>query len=319
MTARREGRPPGARAGCGERRGVADRSGFTRSSSLGLRRCRQPAGASRSKVAPGSCRPIMRPGRSWSSGPCISRKLGGAGCAGRVSRAGDRSARPDATAERFPNVELQREWPDEALAKQPLTARSALIALAHDPKLDDAGPAAALRSPAFYVGALGSVRTHARRLSRLEAQASRRRSFAKSMGRSALRWAPVRPPKSPSPFWPTWCSSDGCSTSLPRITGMCWRPAPPAAWAGTNSSCRSMANRWWRMPWSASAAGLDPVIVVTGLIIHGAQGRWQNTSHLRPRMTILRAASAPPCAPVSARCSPGMRRRGGAARRHARP
>ena len=77
---------------------------------------------------------------------------------------------PYATAERFPDVALQREWPDEALGKQPLTARSALIALAHDPKLDDAGLAVALRSPAFYVGALGSMRTHARRLSRLEAQ-----------------------------------------------------------------------------------------------------------------------------------------------------
>src|SRR4051812_43234045 len=77
---------------------------------------------------------------------------------------------PYATAERFPDIELQREWPDEALEKQPLTARSALIALAHDPKLDDAGLAVALRSPAFYVGALGSQRTHARRLARLEAQ-----------------------------------------------------------------------------------------------------------------------------------------------------
>jgi len=77
---------------------------------------------------------------------------------------------PYATAERFPGITLQREWPDEALEKQPLTAHSALIALAHDPKLDDAGIAMALRSTAFYVGALGSQRTHARRLARLEAQ-----------------------------------------------------------------------------------------------------------------------------------------------------
>ncbi len=77
---------------------------------------------------------------------------------------------PYATLERFPNIVLQREWPDEALAHQPLTDRSALIALAHDPKLDDAALAVALRSPAFYIGALGSVRTQARRLARLEAQ-----------------------------------------------------------------------------------------------------------------------------------------------------
>lgn len=76
---------------------------------------------------------------------------------------------PYATEERFPGIVLQREWPDEALARQPLGARSALIALAHDPKLDDAALAAALTSPAFYIGALGSMRTHARRLARLEA------------------------------------------------------------------------------------------------------------------------------------------------------
>ena len=72
-----------------------------------------------------------------------------------------------ATQERFPGIVLQRAWPDEALAERPLTPHSALVALAHDPKLDDAALAAALRSGAFYVGALGSTRTHARRLLRL--------------------------------------------------------------------------------------------------------------------------------------------------------
>jgi len=74
-----------------------------------------------------------------------------------------------ATQERFPGIALDHAWPDEALANRPLTAHSALVALAHDPKLDDMALAAALRSPAFYVGALGSTRTHARRLARLEA------------------------------------------------------------------------------------------------------------------------------------------------------
>jgi CTP:molybdopterin cytidylyltransferase MocA/xanthine/CO dehydrogenase XdhC/CoxF family maturation factor len=72
-----------------------------------------------------------------------------------------------ATEERFPGIALVRAWPDEALAAQPLTARSALVALAHDPKLDDAALIAALRQPADYIGALGSARTHARRLARL--------------------------------------------------------------------------------------------------------------------------------------------------------
>lgn len=74
---------------------------------------------------------------------------------------------PYATEERFAGITLMREWPDEALVKEPLTARSALIALAHDSKLDDAALAAAIRSPAFYVGALGSTLTQTRRLARL--------------------------------------------------------------------------------------------------------------------------------------------------------
>src|SRR5215469_7639208 len=50
-----------------------------------------------------------------------------------------------ATEERFPGIALTRSWPDEALAAEPLTARSALVVLAHDPKLDDAALAVALR------------------------------------------------------------------------------------------------------------------------------------------------------------------------------
>jgi len=74
-----------------------------------------------------------------------------------------------ATEERFPGMRLIRSWPDEALAAEPLTARSTLVVLAHDPKLDDAALATALRSSAGYIGALGSTRTHARRLTRLKA------------------------------------------------------------------------------------------------------------------------------------------------------
>lgn len=77
---------------------------------------------------------------------------------------------PYATEERFPGISLQRAWPDEALVRQPLTSHSALVVLAHDAKLDDNALAQALPSPAFYIGALGSTRTHARRLARLGAQ-----------------------------------------------------------------------------------------------------------------------------------------------------
>lgn len=72
-----------------------------------------------------------------------------------------------ATADRFPEVELLHEWPDDALAKSPPGARSALVALTHDPKLDDPALAAALRTNCFYIGALGSKKTHAVRLVRL--------------------------------------------------------------------------------------------------------------------------------------------------------
>ena len=73
------------------------------------------------------------------------------------------------TAERFPGVAISHGWPDEALGKSPLGPRSALIALTHDPKLDDPALTLALRSPCFYVGALGSKKTHAARLQRLKA------------------------------------------------------------------------------------------------------------------------------------------------------
>ncbi|WP_137391404.1 XdhC family protein [Rhodoligotrophos defluvii] len=74
-----------------------------------------------------------------------------------------------ATAERFPAVALRHEWPDEALADFGLDSRTALIALTHDPKIDDPALQAALASPCFYIGALGSRKTHASRLERLEA------------------------------------------------------------------------------------------------------------------------------------------------------
>ena len=72
-----------------------------------------------------------------------------------------------ATEERFGAVKLVREWPDEALPKIGVDARTALIALTHDPKLDDPCLIHALQSEAFYVGALGSKVTHASRVERL--------------------------------------------------------------------------------------------------------------------------------------------------------
>jgi xanthine dehydrogenase accessory factor len=74
-----------------------------------------------------------------------------------------------ASVERFPGVALSTEWPDRALDALALDHRTAVVTLTHDAKLDEPALAAALRSPAFYIGALGSTRTQAARLTRLRA------------------------------------------------------------------------------------------------------------------------------------------------------
>jgi xanthine dehydrogenase accessory factor len=75
-----------------------------------------------------------------------------------------------ASDERFPDVGLSTDWPDEALEKLAPNRRTAIVTLTHDPKIDDPALAAALRSDAFYIGALGSKKTHAARLKRLGTQ-----------------------------------------------------------------------------------------------------------------------------------------------------
>jgi len=72
-----------------------------------------------------------------------------------------------ATQERFPEVTLLAEWPEEALQKVPFDGYTAFVALTHDPKIDDPALQAALRSNCFYIGALGSRKTHGKRLERL--------------------------------------------------------------------------------------------------------------------------------------------------------
>ena len=72
------------------------------------------------------------------------------------------------TRERFPGVtRLLQEWPQEAFLKVPLTSSTAVVTLTHDPKIDDPALLAALDSPAYYIGALGSRRTHQNRVKRL--------------------------------------------------------------------------------------------------------------------------------------------------------
>jgi len=72
-----------------------------------------------------------------------------------------------ASEARFPGVALSSDWPDQALRALAPDRRTAVVTLTHDPKLDDPALQAALASEAFYVGALGSQKTHAARLARL--------------------------------------------------------------------------------------------------------------------------------------------------------
>jgi xanthine dehydrogenase accessory factor len=72
-----------------------------------------------------------------------------------------------ASTDRFPEVSLLSDWPDDALAALAPDHRTAIVTLTHDPKLDDPALGVALKSEAFYIGALGSTRTHAKRLDRL--------------------------------------------------------------------------------------------------------------------------------------------------------
>ncbi|WP_274629586.1 XdhC family protein [Arvimicrobium flavum] len=72
-----------------------------------------------------------------------------------------------ASPERFPDVELLAEWPEDALKARPLDGYTALAAVTHDPKIDDFALKAALDAGCFYVGALGSRKTHAKRAERL--------------------------------------------------------------------------------------------------------------------------------------------------------
>ncbi|HUR42744.1 MAG TPA: XdhC family protein [Aestuariivirga sp.] len=73
-----------------------------------------------------------------------------------------------ATGARFPGVALHVDWPDEVIPRIGLDARTAMMALTHDPKLDDPALAAALKSELFYIGALGSKKTQAARVARLK-------------------------------------------------------------------------------------------------------------------------------------------------------
>ncbi len=84
--------------------------------------------------------------------------------------------------ERFPGVTLSNDWPDEAMAQMKPDLRTAVVTLTHDPKIDDPALIAALRSDAFYIGALGSKKTQAARRERLSAMGFDAASLARIHG-----------------------------------------------------------------------------------------------------------------------------------------
>jgi xanthine dehydrogenase accessory factor len=98
-----------------------------------------------------------------------------------------------ATEARFPGVDLVSEWPDEALERLHPDRGSAVVALTHDPKLDDPALAAALRSECFYIGALGSRRNHARRCERLKEQGFTDADLARIHGPIGLSIGAISP------------------------------------------------------------------------------------------------------------------------------
>lgn len=100
-----------------------------------------------------------------------------------------------ASDERFPNVTMSHDWPDEALDALQPDRRSAIVTLTHDPKLDDPALDRALKSPAFYIGALGGRKTHAGRLKRLRALGHGDAALSKIRGPVGLNIEAVTAPE----------------------------------------------------------------------------------------------------------------------------
>jgi xanthine dehydrogenase accessory factor len=100
-----------------------------------------------------------------------------------------------ATPERFPDVKLIAEWPDAALPGLNIDAYTAFVALTHDPKIDDPALIHALARDCFYVGALGSRKTHARRVERLKAQGLSEAAIGRIDAPIGLAIGAVSPPE----------------------------------------------------------------------------------------------------------------------------
>jgi xanthine dehydrogenase accessory factor len=100
-----------------------------------------------------------------------------------------------ASIERFPDVKVIAEWPDRALPPLGIDRYTAFVALTHDPKIDDPALIHALERDCFYIGALGSKKTHARRLERLKGGAISDAALARIHAPIGLPIGAVSPPE----------------------------------------------------------------------------------------------------------------------------
>jgi xanthine dehydrogenase accessory factor len=100
-----------------------------------------------------------------------------------------------ASIERFPDVKVIAQWPDEALPPLGIDRYTAFVALTHDPKIDDPALTHALARNCFYIGALGSKKTHARRLERLKGQGATDAQLARIHAPIGLAIGAVSPPE----------------------------------------------------------------------------------------------------------------------------
>lgn len=98
-----------------------------------------------------------------------------------------------ATAERFPGVQIIDEWPDDGMKIVDPDRRTAVVTLTHDPKLDDPALGIAIKSPAFYIGSLGSRKTHAGRVERLTEEGFSEAEIARIHGPVGLPLGAVSP------------------------------------------------------------------------------------------------------------------------------